>query len=118
MNNKPTCHPETTERGQQFLSIEEKRAWLARIFRDTSGEYSDADKLKAMEADTRLAMLTPNRQEKLDSSSCQPKVDYWEEPRICVTCIHFKNCQFNGNPYFCEDASEPNPCYLYSPKTK
>ena len=43
MNSKP-----------QFLTIEEKRAWLARIFRDKSGEYTDADKLKALEADNRL----------------------------------------------------------------
>lgn len=41
----------------QFLSIEEKRAWLARIFRDTSGEYSEADKFKAMREDTRLIEL-------------------------------------------------------------
>lgn len=38
----------------QFLSIEEKRAWLASIFRDTTGYYSDADKFKAMREDTRL----------------------------------------------------------------
>lgn len=40
-----------------FLSIEEKRAWLAAIFRDSGGEYSQADKFKAMIEDTRLAML-------------------------------------------------------------
>lgn len=42
---------------RKFLSIEEKRGWLAGIFRDTSGEYSQADKFKAMIEDTRLAML-------------------------------------------------------------
>ena len=42
---------------RKFLSIEEKRSWLADIFRDTSGEYSQADKFKAMIEDTRLAML-------------------------------------------------------------
>ncbi len=42
---------------KKFLSIEEKRSWLAGIFRDTSGEYSQADKFKAMVEDTRLAML-------------------------------------------------------------
>ncbi len=42
---------------KKFLSIEEKRSWLAAIFRDTSGEYSQADKFKAMIEDTRLAML-------------------------------------------------------------
>ena len=40
-----------------LLSISEKREWLARIFRDKTGEYTDADKFKAMEADNRLAML-------------------------------------------------------------
>ena len=42
---------------KKFLSSEEKRSWLAGIFRDTSGEYSQADKFKAMIEDTRLAML-------------------------------------------------------------
>lgn len=42
---------------RKFLSVEEKRGWLAGIFRDTSGEYSQADKFKAMIEDTRLAML-------------------------------------------------------------
>lgn len=41
----------------KFLSVDEKRSWLAGIFRDTSGEYSQADKFKAMIEDTRLAML-------------------------------------------------------------
>ena len=42
----------------QFLTIAEKREWLARIFRDTSGEYSDADKFKVLREDNRLAMLS------------------------------------------------------------
>lgn len=42
---------------KKFLTIEEKRSWLACIFRDESGEYSQADKFKAMIEDTRLAML-------------------------------------------------------------
>lgn len=42
---------------KRFLTIEEKRRWLADIFRDTAGEYSQADKFKAMIEDTRLAML-------------------------------------------------------------
>lgn len=41
----------------KFLSIAEKRAWLARIFRDASGYYSDADKFKALREDTLLARL-------------------------------------------------------------
>ena len=65
MNNKPTCHPENPESGQQFLTIEEKRAWLARIFRDTSGEYTDADKLKALEADNRIVSLQATVKENL-----------------------------------------------------
>jgi hypothetical protein len=61
MNNKPTCHPDTPESGQQFLTIEEKRAWLAQIFRDTSGEYSDSDKFKAMLEDTDLMLISQNK---------------------------------------------------------
>lgn len=86
----------------QFLTIEEKRAWLARIFRDTSGEYSDADKLKALEADNRLlSFISQNHEiksqkrnkkyrklkmksEKVDSSSSKPKVD---NSKTCSTCL-------------------------------
>ena len=42
---------------KKYLTVEEKRSWLADIFRDSSGEYSQADKFKAMIEDTRLAML-------------------------------------------------------------
>ena len=52
----------------QFLTIEEKRAWLARIFRDSSGEYTPADKLKALEADNLLVAMLANRRENLDPS--------------------------------------------------
>lgn len=45
------------EKPHRFLTIAEKREWLARIFRDTTGEYTDADKFKAMVEDTRLAEL-------------------------------------------------------------
>lgn len=41
----------------QFLTIAEKREWLARIFRDTSGEYSEADKFKVLREDNRLVMI-------------------------------------------------------------
>ena len=78
MNNKPTCHPENPKSGQQLLSIEEKRAWLAHIFRDTSGKYTDADKLKALEADNRLVELQSNSPANLDTSTSQrysPKND-------------------------------------------
>lgn len=42
---------------KKHLTIDEKRDWLACVFRDTSGEFSQADKFKAMAEDTRLAML-------------------------------------------------------------
>lgn len=47
----------TKEADPQFLSIAEKREWLARIFRDTTGYYTDADKFKALREDTRLLEL-------------------------------------------------------------
>lgn len=73
MNSKP-----------QFLTIEEKRAWLAEIFRDTTGNYTAADKLKALEADNRLVMLQrANCQETLDSS------------RFCKNCAHFRPFEKN-----------------------
>lgn len=43
------------------LTIAEKRAWLARIFRDTSGEYSDSDKFRAMLEDTELMLISQNK---------------------------------------------------------
>ena len=57
-----------TENCPPFLPIAEKREWLARIFRDTTGNYSDADKYKAMMEDTRLASLnyTLKRKEELN----------------------------------------------------
>lgn len=44
-------------RRKRHLSIDEKRDWLADIFRDASGEYSQADKFKALAEDTKLAQL-------------------------------------------------------------
>lgn len=41
----------------RFLTIAEKREWLARIFRDTTGYYTEADKFKALREDTRLLEL-------------------------------------------------------------
>jgi hypothetical protein len=58
-NLSPRKAPKMTD---NFLTIEEKRAWLARIFRDTSGEYTDADKFKAMQEDTNLALIQQNQQ--------------------------------------------------------
>ena len=42
---------------RRFLTIAEKREWLARIFRDTTGYYTEADKFKALREDTRLLEL-------------------------------------------------------------
>ncbi len=53
-------------RKKRHLTIEEKRDWLASIFRDESGDFSQADKFKAMTEDTRLAQL---QEEKENSSS-------------------------------------------------
>ena len=44
-------------RRKRHLSIDEKRDWLADIFRDASGEYTQADKFKALAEDTKLAQL-------------------------------------------------------------
>lgn len=57
---------------------------------------------------------TPNS---APSISHTPNTEYhWENPRVCCTCTLFENCLNNGDPYFCEDASEPNPCTHYTPK--
>ncbi len=45
----------------KHLSISEKRDWLATLFRDETGEISQAEKFKAMVEDTRLAMLTEEK---------------------------------------------------------
>ncbi|MGN0868005.1 MAG: hypothetical protein ACI4O9_00580 [Akkermansia sp.] len=44
-------------RKKRHLTIEEKRDWLAEVFRDASGQYSQADRFKAMVEDTKLAEL-------------------------------------------------------------
>lgn len=46
-----------------LLSTEEKRRWLARVFRDEDGEYSQADKFKALVEDTKLAALQQEEEE-------------------------------------------------------
>lgn len=48
---------------KRHLTIEEKRDWLAAIFRDEEGVYSQADKFKAMVEDTRLAELEAQQRE-------------------------------------------------------
>jgi hypothetical protein len=57
---------------KKFLSVEEKRSWLACIFRDTSGEYSQADKFKAMIEDTRLAMLEADNEKQAPQQPSLP----------------------------------------------
>ena len=44
-------------RKKRHLTITEKRDWLASIFRDDSGDISQADKFKALAEDTKLAQL-------------------------------------------------------------
>lgn len=50
-------------KSSRHLSIDEKRDWLADIFRDTSGEYSQSDKFKAMVEDTKLALMMAGEKE-------------------------------------------------------
>ncbi|MDO5450514.1 MAG: hypothetical protein Q4F30_06465 [Akkermansia sp.] len=57
---------------KRHLTIEEKRDWLAVIFRDEEGTYSQADKFKAMVEDTRLAEL---EQEKAAAAPPEQKED-------------------------------------------
>lgn len=60
----------------RHLTIDEKRDWLAEIFRDTQGEYSQADKFKALVEDTRLAALAEEaaREEKAEAAPPEPAV--------------------------------------------
>lgn len=60
-----------TKRKTAHLSLDEKRRWLAAVFRDDSGEYSQADKFKALAEDTRLAILQQEA-EKQQSASEDP----------------------------------------------
>ncbi len=59
---------------KKFLSIAEKRTWLADIFRDITGEYSQADKFKAMIEDTRLAMLDADEAKKEPQQGTLPGI--------------------------------------------
>ena len=51
-------------KNSRHLTIDEKRDWLAVIFRDTGGEYSQGDKFKAMIEDTKLAMMLAEEEKK------------------------------------------------------
>ena len=59
-------------RKERHLTIEEKRDWLADIFRDESGDYSQADKFKAMAEDTRLAQLQEEKQQAAAAAAAAP----------------------------------------------
>lgn len=56
---------------KRHLTIAEKRDWLAHVFRDEHGEYSQADKFKAMVEDTRLAELEKEK-EKTPAAGATP----------------------------------------------
>lgn len=62
-------------RKKRHLTIEEKRDWLASVFRDESGEYSQADRFKAMVEDTRLAMLEAEKKEAETPPPAAPALD-------------------------------------------
>lgn len=51
-------------KSSRHLTIDEKRDWLAEIFRDSSGEYSQGDKFKAMIEDTKLAQMLAEEEKK------------------------------------------------------
>ncbi len=57
---------------KRHLTLAEKRDWLAEIFRDESGEYSQADKFKAMAEDTRLAQLQEEKAAPPPASNAPP----------------------------------------------
>lgn len=74
----------------KHLTIEEKRDWLADIFRDVNGEYSQADKFKAMVEDTRLAEL--QEEKKAHQSEQRPSINIFEQlppPRAAATNANF-----------------------------
>lgn len=62
-------------RKKRHLTIEEKRDWLASVFRDESGEYSQADRFKAMVEDTRLAMLEAEKKAEETPPPAAPALD-------------------------------------------
>lgn len=58
-------------RKKRHLTIDEKRDWLAEVFRDPNGEYSQADKFKALVEDTKLATMEEEAQ-KAESAAAPP----------------------------------------------
>ena len=108
MNSKP-----------QFLTIEEKRAWLARIFRDTSGEYTDADKLKALEADNRLVELNKTHKELDDKIRVEAEFCPGSDCLSCKAFVRYgdgaKRCSLIMNRTFKYNL-QTHPCPHYEPE--
>lgn len=102
-----------------FLTIEEKRAWLARIFRDTSGEYSDADKLKALEADNRLVELNKTHKELDDKIRAEAEFCPGRDCLLCKAFVRYadgvKRCSLIENRSF-KHTSQNRPCPHYEPE--
>ncbi len=62
-------------RKKRHLTIDEKRDWLASIFRDESGDFSQADKFKALAEDTRLAQLQEEKQNTTPTNNSKPAIN-------------------------------------------
>lgn len=62
-------------RKKRHLTIDEKRDWLASIFRDESGDFSQADKFKALAEDTRLAQLQEEKQNTTPTNNSKPDIN-------------------------------------------
>lgn len=103
----------------QFLTIEEKRAWLARIFRDTSGTYTDADKFKAMEADNRLIELKKIHRELDDTIRAESEFCLGSDCLSCKAFVRYadgaKRCSLIVNRTF-KHNSQTRPCPRYEPE--
>ena len=64
-------------KSSRHLTIDEKRDWLADIFRDSSGEYSQGDKFKAMIEDTKLAiMLEEESRKNAEDRANEPVINH------------------------------------------
>lgn len=70
----------------RHLSIDEKRDWLASIFRDASGEFSQADKFKALAEDTKLAQLQAEEDAK---AAPPPAPDNTPDLAATLKLLHF-----------------------------
>lgn len=79
MNN--TINPTDSNQPLPFLTLGEKRIWLANIFRDKSGQYTDADKLKVLEADNILAEAYERKQIRRHNNSCYRHQDWTPSER-------------------------------------